>query len=142
MKHFIFSLGFSSILSLVAFYWLKIDFPTISSPLFYGGIICSVFLVFLYMNFAKKFLFPRFLKTQKNNLDQLSQIYYQKDRDSWNKVKQFVELNLCQHQVNLSFKDLKKELNDINLAYKNSRTTVRMKLDELDSMNFSASKNS
>jgi len=142
LKHFIFSLGFSSILSLVAFYCLKIDFPTISSPLFYGGIICCVFLVFLYMNFTKKFLFPRFLKTQKNNLDQLSQVYYQKDRDNWNKVKQFVELNLCQHQVNLSFKDLKKELNDINLAYKNSRTTVRMKLDELDSMNFSVPKNS
>jgi hypothetical protein len=114
----------------------------VSSPGLYLGLSLSVLIIFLQMTAVKKILLPSFLKKQKNNLEELSQVYYQKDRDSWNKVKQFVQLNLDHHESRLSLRDLKRELNSIHLAYKNSRTTVRMKLDELESVNFSVSKNS
>ena len=142
LKHFIFSLGSSFLLSFLGLYGLKIDFTAVSSPGLYLGLSLSVLIIFLQMTAVKKILLPSFLKKQKNNLEELSQVYYQKDRDSWNKVKQFVQLNLDHHESHLSLRDLKRELNSILLAYKNSRTTVRMKLDELESVNFSVSKNS
>ena len=106
----------------------------LSSPGPYLAIGLACGLLYLQMKAVKKFIFPQFLKKQKSKLEDLSEFHYQKDRDSWNKVKQFVEVNLDHYQDNLSLKDLKKELNKISLSYKESRTSIRMKLDELDSM--------
>lgn len=139
LKYFLLGSISSLLLSFFTFYFLGLDLFNLENPWPYLAATFAGTLLFAKMKFVKKFFFPKFLEKQKAHLEELSKLYYQKDRDSWNKVKQFVELNLDQHEGALSLNNLKKELADIHSSYKTSRTTIRLKLDELDQISLTSS---
>lgn len=130
------SLGLGFILSFIISFMLISYFTqarvTLSSWSLYASLALGSGLSYLSYLFVKNLLFPRFMKKLKENLEQLTELHYQKNIDTWNKVKNYVEFNLERNHGKLSSKELKKELSVIERSYRKSRTAIRASLDKLD----------
>lgn len=132
LKNIAVSSLFSSSLVFLSFYFINKNALSFSSPFFYSALLTSLGFSYLSFLFIKSFLFPKFMKKLKNNLDNLSAFHYQKDVDTWNKIKDNALFNIEENQERLSESALKKELHMIEESYRKSRTNIRTSLDDLN----------
>lgn len=134
VKNLAFGISFSFLLTFLSAFFLGFDLSSFSSPLVYICLIGSVALSYLSFLFSKLFLFPRFLRKLKKNLESLNPAQNQSHIDTWNKIKSSVESNLDKNQSQLSYRQLSKELKKVEESHKKNTAALRTSLDELNQL--------
>ena len=131
-KSFIASFALSGILSFFFFFLVspgkslgKLVPHFISLTLFTSVFFLSLFL-------CKNYFFPRFLKKIRRKPELLMDFPYQRNIDTWNKVKNYIDLNLVNDRKALASKDLVQELSMLDNFSKNHLTNMRSSLNQLN----------
>lgn len=110
-------------------------FETVDGNLVWGmGGIFALSILLLWITVMRKYVQGRFFRKTLKNLDNLTNLYTQTRRDSWQSVRHLVEKYLKKTRGYFHIKDLKREYTDVQLVFDRGAKEIREALNELSTI--------